>query len=92
MKQDNVIHSSGTMPSINQDKVRATPSELTPKQKMELRKDLVTNILAILLFAFYLITVGIQAWSGKIDAVQELRTLVLIVVGYYFGRGIGNGN
>jgi hypothetical protein len=83
---------SETMPSVNQYKVKASPSELTPKQQMQLGKHKVTNILALMIIFVYLATVFLQAWKGKSDVVQELRVLVFIIVGYYFGRGIENGN
>jgi len=59
---------------------------------MMLRKHKITNILAILIVLFYLVTVIIQAWKGSIDVIQEIRVLVFVIVGYYFGRGVDNGN
>jgi len=87
-----IQQSSGTMPSVNQDKVRATPTNLTFEEQMMLRKHKITNILAILIVLFYLVTVIIQAWKGSIDVIQEIRVLVFVIVGYYFGRGVDNGN
>jgi hypothetical protein len=83
---------SGTMPSVNENKLRATPSGLTFKEKIQLSKHRITNILAVLIVIFYLVTVVIQAWKGSIDIIQEVRVLVFVIVGYYFGRGIENGN
>lgn len=92
MKQDNSIHRSDTMPSVNQEKIQATPSGLSFKEQMQLKKHRITNIIAIVIISFYLVTVVVQAWKGTINVLEEVRVLVFIIVGYYFGRGIENGN
>ena len=82
----------GVLPTLNKEKLRADIPELTLKEKIQLDKHKLTSKLAIVIVLVYLSAVVIQAWKGNLDIIQELRTLVLIIIGYYFGRGSSDGD